>query len=131
MKAEISNPQQNGRNYGGEKEMTAAYIVIGIGASRLDVDEIATLRIYMGRSRNASRVYASLWVHGKGVHCAGSGWAGGYGYHKPSAAAAAAFADAGICLDEGIAGRGDSAITSALHAVGIALGYDTVRVVSA
>ena len=131
MKAEFTNPQHNGRNYGGEKEMTAAYIVIGIGKSRSDVDELATLRVYMGRSRNASRVYASLWVHGNGTHCAGSGWAGGYGYHKASAAASAAFANAGITLDEAINGRGDSAIVEALHALGLALGYDTVRVITA
>ena len=131
MKAEITNPQHNGRNYSGEKEMTDAYTVIGIGKSRSDVDELATLRIYMGRSRNASRVYASLWVHGNGVHCAGFGWAGGYGYHKASAATSEAFDNAGITLDESISGCGNSAICDALHALGLALGYDTVRVITA
>lgn len=118
----------HGRNYGGEKEMLASYIVVGIGPSRSDVDELAVLRIYAGRSKSASRVYASVWVHNK---CAGSGWAGGYGYHKSSAAASEALTNAGIKLDEPISGRGDNVIADALHAVGIALGYDTVRVFTA
>ena len=130
MKAEFTNPQLNSLKYG-EKELTAAYTVIGIGKSRSDVDELASLRIYMGRSRTASRVYASLWVRGKGINCAGSGWAGGYGYHKASAATSEAFANAGITLDESISACGDRAICDALHALGLALGYDTVRVITA
>lgn len=129
MKATLPNEYvSNGRNYGGEKEMLASYILIGIGASRSDVNELAVLRIYSARSRKASRIYASIWVHNK---CAGSGWAGGYGYHKASAAALEALTNAGIKLDEPISGRGDNAIADALRAIGIALGYDTVRVFTA
>lgn len=116
----------NGRNYSDEKEMTAAYIVIGIGSSRSDVKEVATARFHMGRSKTASRVYCSLWVHGR---CSGHGWAGGYGYHKPSAALDSAIRSAGITLEgDEISGRGESAMLDALHAIGIAAGFDTVRV---
>lgn len=115
----------NGKNMGHEKETTDAWIVIGIGKSRSDVVEIANARCYMGRSKSSSVVYASIWVHNK---CAGHGNAGGYGYHKASAAMQAAIHSAGIKISEPIDGRGDSAIESALHAIGIAAGFDTVRV---
>ena len=50
------------------------------------------------RSSAASVVYASIWVHGKAVYCAGYGSAGGYGYHKESAAFQDAISNAGIKL---------------------------------
>lgn len=123
-----SEPTFNGRNYGAEKEIEQSYLLIGVGKSRSDVVELATLRIYVGRSKSASRVYASLWVHGK---CAGHGWAGGGGYHKGSAAAGKAFESAGIDLDSDISGRGEKAIEDALLAVGLALDYHIVRVFTA
>lgn len=52
----------------------------------------------MGRSRNASTVYASIWVHANGHYLAGHGNAGGYGYHKESAAFQDAITSAGIQL---------------------------------
>ncbi len=128
MKASLPNEYiSNGRNYGGEKETLSSYILAGINPTNNDLDELAVLRIYAGRSKGASRIYASVWVHNK---CAGTGWAGGYGYHKPSAAAMEALTNAGIKLDEPISGRGDRAIEDALNAVGVSLGYDTVRVFS-
>lgn len=76
-------------------------------------------RIYGTSSHK--RNYACVWTYdrrnGNYVSRVGSGWAGGYGYHRPSAAAAEAFAHAGIDFDEDIAGRGDSAIREACLAV--------------
>lgn len=80
-------------------------------------DGIALLVTCLSLARNASRITSIIWVGG--VH--GSGWAGGYGYHKQSAAVSAAIASAGFELDQDIAGRGDSAITEALCAVAIAV----------
>lgn len=131
MQATLTTPNaDNARNYGGEKETIDTFIVIGVGKSRSDIEELATLRIYGGRSRNASRIYASFWLtHGN--YNGGTGWAGGGGYHKASAAAAAAIRSAGIKLDQDIGGRGDSAIREALEAIGIMQGFDTVRVIRA
>ena len=131
MKATLTTPNaDNGRNYGGEKETLETYKVIGVGKTRSDIHELATLRIYRGRSRNASRVYASLWLT-YGNYNSGTGWAGGYGYHKASAAAAEAIRSAGIKLDKDIGGTGDRATEDAMHAIGIMQGFDTVRVIRA
>jgi len=77
------------------------------------------LRIYYGRGE---RVYACIWTQWPDCYLSGSGWAGGAGYDKPSAAAAGAITAAGITLSRDIDGRGESAIREALYAIGSALG---------
>ena len=47
----------------------------------------------------------------------GSGYAGGYGYHRASAAAAEAIEAAGYDLDEDISGRGWSMIREAVKSI--------------
>lgn len=83
------------------------------------IENPVVCRIYGTSSHK--RNYACLWTYdrrnGNYVSRAGSGWAGGYGYHRPSAAAESAFHNAGIDLDEAIGGRGDSAIKEACMAV--------------
>ncbi len=96
---------QNGRNYGGEKETTLRMIVVGKRGKELS--PIVEARFYMGRSRTASTVYCALWVHGA-EHCAGNGYASGYGYHKESAALASAITCAGIELYGSSYARSDS-----------------------
>ena len=79
-----------------------------------------TVRVWMGRSRNASTVYCALWCHnreGNGRSFSGAGSAGGYGYHKESAALDSAIRSAGISLDRRIRGVGDSAMRDALGAI--------------
>ena len=88
-------PISNGRNYGGEKETTTRAVVVGKIAGQLR--RVVEARYYMGRSRTASTVYCTLWVHGE-QYCSGTGKAGGYGYHKESAALASAIRSAGIQL---------------------------------
>lgn len=73
-----------------------------------------TLRLY---TRDGSRWTCCLWVNAYPVSLSGSGQATGYGYHKPSAAAAAAIRAAGITLSRDIAGRGDSAIYDTVEAI--------------
>ena len=85
------------------------------------------LRLYGTGNKN----FACLWVHdssNSGVSRNGSGSAGGYGYHRPSAAAAEAIRNAGIKLSEDISGRGGQAIESAVKAIAEALGYSNVFV---
>lgn len=133
----------NGRNYSGEKELVSVYSLMAIDANG-DLEEIVDCRCWMGRSRNASVVYAAIWIHGNGRFLAGHGKAGGYGYHKESAAIDEAITSAGISLfgspynapdgdpsrKASIAGVGDSAIHSALAAIGAALGYEKMSIVT-
>ena len=95
MKAVITKPQQNGYNYSRDKELMHAYTVMGRINGKLI--EVLTARTYMARSRSASKVYASIWVH-IGDCVSGAGSAGGYGYHKESAAFQDAIKSAGIEL---------------------------------
>lgn len=61
--------------------------------------------------------YACVWVHGGTSHGHGGGSAGGYGYHKESAALETAIANAGMSLENPIGGRGESAMEEALLAI--------------
>lgn len=108
-----------GKNYAGEKETVNSYNVVAVVKGR-PVDVI-TCRVYMGRSRNSSTVYATVWLHGKEYHGSGSGQAGGYGYHKESAAVDTALRMAGVKLSRSIHGTGET--RGALEATARALGY--------
>lgn len=129
MRATIIREQENGRNYSGEysgeKALHSAYIAVS--GNRQPV----VVKVWRPWSRNGSTIYASIWVYDKasGTHTAGHGKAGGYGYHKPSAAVGAAIAAAGIKLDKDIDGRGDSAIEEAVVAIGRAVTGKTCHVV--
>jgi hypothetical protein len=126
MKAVSHCEMNNGKNYHGERELHEAYSVVAVIKGELK--EVVTARIYVGRSRQSERVYASIWVHGPRFATAGNGWAGGWGYHKVSAALQEAISSAGIVLqnDEGkrtaIDGCGDSAMRNALEAIARAAG---------
>jgi hypothetical protein len=78
------------------------------------------VRIYGTQSRN----YCCLWVRGAGAWNSGSGYAGGWGYHRPSAAMQNALTAAGITLDEAIDGRGESSMEAAIMAIAKHLGYE-------
>lgn len=129
MKATINNNQKNNAvNMGSDREQVGGYKLVAIYKGELE--ELATLRLYMGRSRTASKVYCSLWITGaRGEWRSGHGTAGGWGYHKASAAAAEAFRNAGIELDKSISGVGSGAIQDALKAVGKAYGYRKIYVI--
>lgn len=74
--------------------------------------EAVTLRIYGTRAVN----YAALWYNNQEKWASGTGKAGGYGYHRPSAAAAEAFEAAGVELAD-ISGRGSQAIEDAVKSL--------------
>ena len=78
-----------------------------------DGSQIVIARFYW----TDSRAYCCLWVHGDSVYGSGAGYAGGYGYHKESAALDSAISDAGIELSENISGVGDGAMRDALVAI--------------
>lgn len=85
------------------------------------------VRIY----RTKSRSYACVWLRGEDGWNSGSGFAGGYGYCKDSAAVHTAFTNAGIELSESISGRGHTAIRTAIIAVGEALGLEHGTIIEA
>lgn len=119
-----AEPVQNGRNLGGKKELLSTWDVVAFRDG--EYHQPVTLRTYAGRSRDSSRIYASIWVSGR---YSGHGYAGGYGYHKASAAAQTAIRSAGITLSAPIDGRGDSAIEGALGAIARALGFGHFTIV--
>ena len=84
-----------------------------------DLKPVVEIRLYGTGNSNT----AAIWVHAEPIHTSGTGSAGGYGYHRPSAAAAEAIRNAGIELDGDISGRGDSAIEEAVKAIAEAVGY--------
>ena len=127
MKATLSKTENNAINYSGKKETIATWNVIV--NSNDGLKNIITARCYMGRSASASTIYASIWVHSTDHQTSGTGKAGGYGYHKASAAIAEAIKSAGIELDEDISGRGDSAIEESLEAIAATLGFESCLIV--
>lgn len=139
--------QSNAKNYSQEKELINRYLVIDKKTEKVIID----CRCYMGRSSNSSQVHASVWINsnkplcedeeGFATYTSGHGAAGGYGYHKESAAIGDAISSAGFALFGNvsgygdkpdfkkschIAGVGDSAIKAALLAIAYACGSKDV-----
>lgn len=94
--------------------------------------DAVTLRIYT----TDAKTYACIWLAsncswGGAIDCwrNGSGSAGGYGYHRASAAASEAIYNAGITLSEDINGRGDLAMEEAVAAIARAMWVDeTIKI---
>lgn len=92
-----------------------------------------TLRTYYTSSGGSNT--ACVWISGevaegggnylneRYISTQGSGTAGGYGYHRPSAAAQEAINNASFTLSEPIDGRGDRAIEEAVRAIAVFFGY--------
>lgn len=133
LKAKFTTYNENAKNLSGDKELVSSYSVVVPYKGKLI--EAVDIRCWMGRSASASTVYATIWCRGKEEWASGHGSAGGYGYHKESAAVQNAIASAGIKLYGDVYGRketkkeafidgvGDSAIISAALAITKALGY--------
>ena len=106
IKAKIVKKAENARRPD-NKELVSAYsLVVRLPSGELR--EVVTVKCYMGRSANASVIHAVLWVKCADGHwTSGSGSAGGWGYHKESAAIADAIKSAGIELKDIKNGRKD------------------------
>ena len=99
IKASIVKKAENAKRPD-NKELVSAYSLV-VRLPSGEMREVVTVKCYMGRSASASVVYAVLWVRCKdGEWTSGSGSAGGYGYHKESAAIADAVTSAGIELKD-------------------------------
>ena len=128
FKAKIVEANEGGHGFWpSEKEQTGHYAAIVIHKGELI--EPIKVRCWMGRSRNASTVHASVWINSRAVHTSGSGKAGGYGYHKESEAVFRAFQNAGVEFrnDDGewvsFGGHGDGPMREAIISTVRALGY--------
>lgn len=127
MKATFTKIQHTGKIASNRKEnggFAQEYAVIVRGDQslglRLSMQSVIIARIYW--SKNGATCYACVWVHGS-ISTSGGGKAGGYGYHKASAALQNALTDAGVKLSEDIGGRGETAMTDALAAMAHAMGH--------
>jgi hypothetical protein len=99
IKAQIVKKVENARRPD-NKELVSAYSLV-VRLPSGEMREVVTVKCYMGRSASASVVHAVLWVRcTDGEWTSGSGSAGGYGYHKESAAIADAVKSAGIELKD-------------------------------
>jgi len=99
-----------------ENNFSSEYIVISRNGMKKDVAQVAHCRFYW----TESRCYCCVWISGGGKYPgyhSGSGWAGGGGYCKASAAASSAIRAAGYTLERSISGVGHDAIREALLAV--------------
>lgn len=98
--------------------------------SLIDLDmgkEVASVRFYGAGNTVYCVAWFSLWRHGfpkagETGSCLGCGKAGGYGYHRVSAAMDEALEDAGFVLSESISGVGESAMKKALEAIALHVG---------
>jgi len=115
-------PNINAKSHRKENHFTEAYSVIAFDEKKKTFSNPVELRIYATKSM----VYACLWLFGH--NCSGSGSAGGYGYHKASAATQEAINKAGIMLSQPIDGRGSSAMETALNVIAAHLGYKTFTI---
>lgn len=98
-------------NFRKENYFTRQFTGVTLEAGK--IKEAVILRIYS----TDSRCYACLWTYGNGIYKNGSAYAGGYGYHRGSAAAAYAIENAGYILSEAIDGRGYDSVREAVKAI--------------
>lgn len=78
-----------------------------------DGEEVVAVRFYGNGGRN----YCCVWTGRSASHARGSGWAGGQGYHKDSAAMRSALNVAGFTFAEPFGGVGETGETAALEAI--------------
>jgi hypothetical protein len=99
IKAQIVKKAENAKRPDNKEIVSAYSLVVRLPSGELR--EVIIVKCYMGRSASASVVHAVLWVKCADGHwTSGSGHAGGYGYHKESAAIAQAISSAGIELKD-------------------------------
>ena len=99
IKAKIVKKAENAKRPD-NKELVSAYSLV-VRLPSGEMREVITVKCYMGRSASALVIHAVMWVKCADGHwTSGSGSAGGYGYHKESAAIADAIKSAGIELKD-------------------------------
>lgn len=124
MNIKFTGKQENGKNLGHDKETVQVRNLIAFDGQ--EFRELATVRWYMGRSKQSNRVYCSIWVYTKvfGEYTAGHGISSGYGFCKQSDAFERAINSAGIYSDEPISGRGMSTVDEFLESLAKMAGFN-------
>lgn len=110
LKANIENMSETSRKMKRKDVLDKEIAVLDPKTGRA----IVTARIYYPHSV----AYACLWISGNGRYASGTGDAGGYGYHKESAALDEAIADAGITLHGDVYGRERTTKRAYINGVG-------------
>lgn len=109
MKAKIFQTKAKQNAYamdGKREEINRLRVMLAHGGQ---LHTLADARLYMGRSSRSSVVYCSVWLSNSGavyametgaesIDASGRGDAGGWGYHKQSAALGSALSAAGVEL---------------------------------
>ena len=119
LKATLGAEVSNAKNLHGAKETMATKTLVVMHKGEMKT--VVSARWYMGRSRYASTMLCSLWVHGDNYHTSGHSQAGGGGYCKSSAALYWATKDANIELSRSTSGTGE--MDETLIAIAKAMGY--------
>ena len=96
-----------------ENKLHRGYKVLAIDNNR-KVHHAVDCRLYWP----AERVYCCIWYGNGEIYGSGSGWAGGYGYCKQSAAIADALIACGIDYDTHLSGVGLEKAKEVLKAIG-------------
>lgn len=111
MKANIKAMRETPRNMHRKDHLSREIAVLDPATGRA----IVTARTYYP----GTVAYACIWIAStaRTPYACGTGKAGGYGYHKESAAFAEAISDAGIQLSESISGVGNGAMRDACEAI--------------
>lgn len=118
MKATKNNQSKGiNTNHRRQADFAGEYLFIARVGDKLK--DVIRCRLYSTKVR----WYCCIWIQTETDYVSGSGYAGGYGYHKPSAAVSDAIQAAGYELSEDIDGRGDSAIEQAIQALAELHGY--------
>lgn len=126
MNIKFTGKQDNGKNLGGSKEVILNRVLIAFDDNTKEFKELATVRWYMGKSRNSQRVYCSVWVIGHvfGDYTAGNAFTDGYGFCKQSDSFERALNSAGIYTEDPISGRGISKVDEFLEAMAKMAGFN-------
>jgi hypothetical protein len=108
MKATFNTKNTNAHSIGTNRKEKHFYKQFT--AINKDLNAVIELRLYATQSTH----YCCMWLHDRkhNIHVSGGGKAGGYGYHRASAAAENAINAAGISLSEHIDGCGGTTITT-------------------
>lgn len=114
----------NGKNLGDNKEVIQIRNLIAFKDG--EFHDLACVRWYMSRSKNAERVYCTVWLPTKlfGEYRAGHGYTSGYGFSKQSDAFERALNSAGVYPAEPVSGRGMSTVDDCLLEMAKHAGYD-------
>ena len=118
----------NGSSHRKEDKFYKEYIGLIVKTKKQNgtrIKSVLNCRLYA----TGSRVYCCLWVFTRGPVIGGSGFAGGYGYDRASAAVSEAITAAGYELTRDIAGVGDTAVCEALKTIGKLHGFKNMEII--